>query len=501
MHRTGIVAITALASLTLTNAALAGFPTERFTSYADICIKSPLVRGTLWIDAAGLETIQQFDRDGDFEYAPDELNSARFYLGVYLQRNFLIMWDQQIRPLKLATVDVARRPGSDRPFFRVEFRLTDLRPKQPIAIASRILAELSPEARTYAKIEFDGGTEVCSLGALRYFSNDRAVRPIPADSPFRPDSQRGRIASIGDWSIEMLYAVPEGAFHIYTLDNDQNTPFAIGETALDVSIQPGKEGPNRPMRLTARPQSGDKPGHSSRFSFADPQFSGYATFNADIRIGAGAAMKRVIFEFPRVIIPGPTSRPADITRRGCANLCPGIELQNPTTDKCPRCGGKLMPLTGDTVPGLYMIGAHGGTLVAYGGQGERFEALITPEKELRVYITNERFETLPVKKLTGSAFFSADERFQDSVIEIQARKSSDDRYLSVTLPPTVMLPVHVRWAYNFNEGEGGTHLDILLDEAVPVPQASSQPATSQPSSATATSQPSIPLPVATTQPG
>ena len=489
MHRYTTVSIAGLALLAITSPALAGFPTERFTSYADIHIKSPLVQGTLWIDAAGLEAIQQLDRDGDFEYSPEELNAARFYLGGYLQRNFLIMWDQEIRPIKMTTIEAARRPGSDRAYFRVEFRLTDLPPKQPVSIASRVLSELSSEARTYTKIEYDGGAEVCVLGPTRYFSTDRTARPIPADSTFRPDTQRGRIASVGDWSIEMLYALPEGAFHIYTLSNDQHTPMAIADTMLEASIQPGKEGPNRPIKLTARPQTGDKPGHSSRFSFIDPQFSGYSTFNADIRIGAGPAMKRVIFEFPTVVIPAPTSRPVESPRRGCVNLCPGIELKSPASDKCPRCGGKLLPLTGDTVPGFYMVGAHAGTLVAYSGQGERFEALITPNNEFRVYLTNEKFDTMPLKKLTGAAHFSAEERFND-FIEIQAQKSPDGRYMFVSMPPTVALPVYVRWVYNFNEGEGASHVDLMFDETVQVPQTTTQPVTTQPTTS---------APAATTQ--
>lgn len=500
MRLNNLIRIALLLGSMTASIARAGFPTERFTAYADIRIKSPLVLGTLWIDIAGLEAIQQLDRDGDFEYAPDELNAARFFLGGYLQRNFLIMWDREIRPLKLGTVEATRRPGSDRPFFRVEFRVTDLPPNQPVSIASRILADLSIEARTYAKIEHDGRTELSVLGPTRYFSTDRAPRPIPPDSTFRPDSQRGRIASLGDWSIEMLYAVPEGAFHIYTLSEDQYTPLAIADTVLEASIQPGKEGPNRPIRLTARPQPGDKPGHSSRFSFKDPQYAGYSTFNADIRMGAGPAMKRVIFEFPKVIIPAPTTRPVESPRRGCANLCPGIELNAPTTEKCPRCGGKVLPLSGDTVPGMYMIGAHAGMLVAHGSQGERFEALVTPSNEFRVYLTNERFETLPLRKLSGSAHISQEERFHD-FIEIQARKSTDGRYMLVNMPPTVTLPVYVRWLFNFNEGEGTSHVDLKFDEAVSVPQATTQPATTQPDAAESTSQLTGPSPAATTQPG
>lgn len=479
MHRNAVLLIAGVAALVSTGHALAGYPTERFTSFAEICIKSPLVEGTLWIDAAGLETIQQLDSDGDFEYSPDELNAARFFLSGYLQRNFLIMWDQVIRPIRLNNLEVARRPDSNRPYFRVEFRLTDLPPKQNVLLVSRLLSELSLEARTYAKIDRDGAQELCVLGLTRFYSSDRTVTVIPSDSTFRPDAQRGRIASLGDWSIEMLYAVPEGAFHIYTLADDQHTPRAIGETSLDVSIQPAKEGPYRPFKLAARPQTGDKSGQSSRFTLRDPQFSSYATFNADIRLGAGPAMKRVIFEFPRVQIAAPTSQPVESPRRGCANLCPGIEFKSPSKQSCPRCGGKLLPLTGDTVPGMQMIGAHGGMLVAYGGQGERFEALVTPDNEFRVYLTNEQFDALPLKKLTGSAHLSQEEWFND-FIEIQARRSADDRYLSVSMPQTVTLPVYVRWVHDFHEGEGASHLDFMFEEAVAVPQTTSQPATSQP---------------------
>ena len=38
---------------------------------------------------------------------------------------------------------------------------------------------------------------------------------------------------------------------------------------------------------------------------------------------------------------------------------------------------------------------------------------MTPDKEFRVYVTNDKFETLPLKKLSGSAHFSPEERFHD----------------------------------------------------------------------------------------
>lgn len=480
MHRIGIALTAGLLCIALPNTSRAGFPTERFTSYADIQIKSPAVQCTLWIDAAGIETLQQLDRDGDFEYSSDEMNAARYFITLYLQRNFLVMWDQAIRPHKIGAMDVARRAGSDRTYFRVEFRVTDLPPGQSVSIASRILSELTPEARTYAKIRFENREELYGLGPTRYFSTDRAERPLPPDSTFRPESQHGRIASVGDWSVEMLYALPERAFYLYTLTNDPHTPMGVGDGSIEVSIQPGKEGPYRPVRLAAKPLPGDKPGMTSRFTLVDPQFAAFTTFNADIRIGRGAAMKRVIFEFPAVTIPERSPGGAKTTRRGCANLCPGVDLNSPPSDKCPRCNGRLLPLNGDTAPGLHMVGAHGGMLLGYGGAGERFEGLITTDSEFRLYITNEMLETLPLKKLTGSMLFAADERFQDSAVEIQARKGPDGRYLFATLPPTASLPLHVRWLFDFNDGEGASQVDFLIEEAVQVPTPASQPSTSQP---------------------
>ena len=61
-----------------------------------------------------------------------------------------------------------------------------------------------------------------------------------------------------------------------------------------------------------------------------------------------------------------------------------------------------------------------------------------------VYVTNERFESVPLKKLSGSAQFSAEERFQDSVSEAKARTSADGRYLVAAMPPLIMPPVYVR---------------------------------------------------------
>jgi len=486
LHRFRYVLITSIVSLAITQIASAGFPTERFTSYADIRIKSPIVQCTVWIDAAGLETIQQLDRDGDFEFSADEMNAARFFVNLYLQRNFLVMWDQRIQPFKMGAMDVATRPGSTRPYFRAEFRITDLPPGRPLSIASRLLSELTPEARTYAKIHFDGRDELCVLGPTRYFSTDRADRPLPADSAYRPEAQHGRIASVGDWSVEMLYALPEKAFYLYTLENERHAPMPVRDNAIEVSIQPGKEGPYRPVRLIAKPQPGDKPGMSSRFTLADPQYAVFSTFNADIRIGSGPAMKRVIFEFPVVTIHDRAKGGSDADRRGCINLCPGVDLKSPKTDKCPRCGGRLIQLTGDSVPGLNMVGAHGGMLIAYGGEGERFEGLITPQNEFRLYLTNDRLEAVPLRKLTGSTQFSADERFQDSVVEIQAKKSSDGSYLYATMPPTIAVPIHVRWLFNFNEGEGTSQVDFLINETVDAPTPASQPS-SQPSS-----QPALP---------
>ncbi len=59
------------------------------------------------------------------------------------------------------------------------------------------------------------------------------------------------------------------------------------------------------------------------------------------------------------------------------------------------------------------------------------------------------------------------------------------------MPATAVVPIHVRWVFNLNDGEGTSQVDFMIDEPVAVPQATTQPSTSQPTTTapTTTTQP------------
>ena len=486
-----VVAGTIVSAASWTPAARAEFPTEKFTSYAEIEIKSPIINGRLWLDTGSMEAIQQVDRDGDFEYSADEMNGARYLLSLYLQRNFLVLWRQRIQPIKVGLVEVVDRPKSTRRYFRIDFRVTDLPPNQPVSIASRLLSDLTPEAKTFARIRREGRDELFVLGTGTYFSTDRSTPAVPPDGAYRPEAQRGRIATVGDMSVEMLYALPEGALYLYLLEADQHTPLAVGDKSLAVSIQPGKDGAYQPLTLNAKPLTCDKPDRSSRFTLAAPQFKTHPVFNADFKIGSGMDAKRVIFEFPAVTIPPAGAAEKPLQRRGCPNLCCGVDFPVEGPAACPRCTARLIDLDGEIVPGYGAIGAHGGALIPY-GPGAGFEGLVTPENEFRLYLTNARLEDVPIGKLTGSVFCSTDERFQQTVVEVVVRKGEGGEFLTAKIPETTPIPVHVRWVYNFHNGTEPAQVDFFFEQPVPL----DRPATSQPT----TSPADRPAPVPTTQP-
>jgi len=479
-----IVVVGTVVSASLwTPAARAEFPTEKFTSYAEIEIKSPVINGRLWIDTGSMESIQQIDRDGDFEYSTDEMNSARYLLSMYLQRNFLVMWRQRIQPIKVGLVEVAERSKSTRRYFRVDFHVTDLPPNQPVSIASRLLSDLTPEAKTFTRIRRDGRDELFVLGTGSYFSTDRSTPTVPPDGAYRPEAQRGRIATVGDMSVEMLYALPEGALYLYLLEADQHTPLAVGDKSLSISIQPGKEGNYMPINLAARPLTCDKADRCSRFTAGIPQFKAQSIFNADFRIGTGADAKRVIFEFPAVTIPPAGAADKPIQRRGCPNLCCGVDFPANGPATCPRCKARLIDLDGEVVPGYGVIGAHGGTLIPYAPNAS-FEELVTPDNEFRLYLANGELAEVPIGKLTGSIFCSTDERFQQTVVEVVLHKGEGGEFLTAKIPDTTPIPVHVRWVYNFHNGAEPAQVDFFFEQPVPLDRpTTSQPTTSQPAAA------------------
>jgi hypothetical protein len=231
-------------------------------------------------------------------------------------------------------------------------------------------------------------------------------------------------------------------------------------------IRPGKEGPEQPVVLEARPLAPDPDGKSSHFMARAPQFKDVETFGADISIGSGLDLKRLIFEISAVVVKPAATAANDQQRRfACSRLCLGVEL-TASSQRCPRCGSAAIELRGAPMPGLGTLGRHGGQLALI-EPGRGLEAVLASPTEFRIHRTNERLDVVPLGELTGTVHFSTDERFAETVVEIALRKSADGGHLVATIPDTVKLPVRARYVHDFKDGTAPGQVDFFFQEITP----------------------------------
>ncbi|MCZ6684118.1 MAG: hypothetical protein O7B26_13140 [Planctomycetota bacterium] len=457
--------ISVLVSVATASAETAG-EIERHTTFATLQIRPPQITGEVWLPTDTFPGISEIDRDGDFTYSQNELNSARFLVERFLRDSLFVLWGGRIQPIQASVIEVATRPSSRRSYFKVSIRVRDYAPGQDVAIVSRMFRHLAPGARCVADITRDGRRELFVLGPTRYYDTARAAPKIPRDSHYRPPEQRGRIASFRDITLEMLYAMPAGAFTLYYLESDRYTPHAIDAKSVTASIRPKDGGRTDKVTLTAKPLPTDEKGKCSRFVAAATGMKGHDLFNADINLTVGTESSRLIFDFPAVNVERAAREKAAPKRYACSRWCIGVQTTKQST-KCPRCGSALLPVRGDGIPGYGVIGPHGGELRELRPQ-VWIEALLTSRDELRLYVTNPELARRSVGSLSGTVFLSTDAHFEETGVEVTLEAAEEGKFFRATVPESVKLPIRARCNLQ-TSGEGGPlQADFFLQGLNPI---------------------------------
>lgn len=440
---------------------------ERHTTFATIHIRPPQISGEVWLPTDTFPGISDIDRDGDFTYSQNELNSARFLIERFLADSLFVLWSGQFQPIQASVIEIAARPTSHRTYFKVSFRVRDYAPGQDIAIVSRMFRHLAPTARCVADITRDARRELFVFGPTSYYDTARTAPKIPRDSHHRPPEQRGRIAAFRNIALEMLYAMPEGVFTLYYLEGDRYTPHGIDAKSVTASIGPKVGGTAKKVTLTAKPLPTDEKGKCSRFVAAAADMKAHDLFNADINVTVGAESGRLIFDFPAVNVMQPAADKGAATRRyACSKWCIGVQTTKQSS-KCPRCGSALLPVRGDGIPGYGVVGPHGGELREMRPR-MWIEAVLVSRDELRLYMTNPELEARPVGKMTGTILLSTDEHFEETSIEVPLEPAKDGKYFRAAVPDSVKLPIRARCSLQSPGDEGQLQAEFFLQGLNPV---------------------------------
>lgn len=148
--------------------------------------------------------------------------------------------------------------------------------------------------------------------------------------------------------------------------------------------------------------------------------------------------------------PRAASQPADYA---CSKLCLGVALTDAKAT-CPRCGAPAALRFGGPVPGVGVIGPHGGELLPFVPREYRVEGLLTVHRELRVYLTNERLERLPIGKLSGTVQFWSPLAPKMITEKDTLKLAADGSYLYAVVPDAVVLPMKARCLLDLHDGLG-----------------------------------------------
>jgi hypothetical protein len=442
--------------------------TDQYTSFATIEIRPPFIKGTVWLPLRPIESLYPMDRDGDMAYTAAEVWAVRRPVTAYLNQGLLFMWQGRIHPVEVDRMEVSRRPGVGQDFLKVSLEIRDLPPGAPVEIVSQLLQERSPSAKCLALIRLGELRQVFVLGPSDYYRSVSSPLPAAPDSVYRPRAQRGRLALAGDLHIEMLYAVPQGAFYLYTLGPDREAPRGITSVPISASIRPkGDEDAPASQVLAPRPLSVDAPGRCSRFVGLAPQFkqAQVQTFSADLTFGSGKDRRRVLLDFPVVTVL-PAAAAARVSRRyACSRLCLGVESKDKSA-KCMRCGSELLEVHGSAVPGVGRIGRHGGMLRTLGRGDVQVEAWLPSRDEVRFYLTDKAMRPLPVKKVNCLARAGSSQRPEEARVGLDVRASSAGDYLTAKIPAKMALPIQVQCQLDLGGEDGPRLVEFHLHEVI-----------------------------------
>ncbi len=154
-------------------------------------------------------------------------------------------------------------------------------------------------------------------------------------------------------------------------------------------------------------------------------------------------------------------------RFACAENCLGVELKT-RSEKCPRCGGPIVPVAGARVPGAGYYGIHGGSLMPFIPAPLKLEGLLTQTGELRVYATNDALEQLKVEGWSGTARIGAEQAPQNMMEQVELAASPDGSHLRAEIPKGVRPPVRAICTIDAKDGKGRRMVDFHLDEVIEV---------------------------------
>ncbi len=415
-----------------------------------------------------IESLYPMDRDGNMAYTAAEVWAVRRPAPAYLNQGLLFMWQGRIHPVQVDRMEIVRRPGVGQDFLKVSLAIRDLPPGSTVEIVSQLLQERSPSAKCLALITLGERRQVFVLGPNDYYRSVSPPLPAPPGSFYRPRAQRGRLALVGDLHIEMLYAVPQGAFYLYILGSDREAPRGIASVPISASIRPkGDEDAPAPQVLAPRPLAVDVPGRCSRFVGLAPQFkrAGVQTFSADLTFGSGEDRRRVLLDFPVVTVLGEEDVARVSRRYACSRLCLGVESKEKSA-KCMRCGSELLEIHGAAVPGVGRIGRHGGMLRRLGGGDVLVEAWLPSRDEVRFYLTDKAMQPLPVKKVDCLARAGSSERPEEARVGLDVRASSAGDYLRAKIPEKLALPIQVQCQLDLGGEDGPRIVEFHLHEVI-----------------------------------
>lgn len=444
--------------------------TDQYTSFATIEIHPPFVRGTVWLPLRPIESLYPMDRDGNMAYTAAEVWAVRRPITAYLNQGLLFMWRGRIHPVKVDRMEIVRRPGVGQDFLKVSLAIRDLPPGSAVEIVSQLLQERSPGAKCLAMITLGERRQVFVLGPNDYYRSVLPPLSAAPDSFYRPRAQRGRLALVGDRHIEMLYAVPQGAFYLYILEEDRETPHGIEAKPIVASIaERGRDGDIAETRKTyallPKPLGTEKQGDCARFVLEVPEWKGVQTFSADLTFGSGEDRRRVLLDFPVVTVL-PEEDVARASRRyACSRLCLGVESKDKSA-KCMRCGSELLEVHGSAVPGVGRIGRHGGMLRRLGGGDVLVEAWLPSRDEVRFYLTDKAMRPLPVKKVNCLARAGSAERPEEARVGLEVRASSAGDYLRAKIPAKMVLPIQVQCQLDLGDEDGPRIVEFHLHEVI-----------------------------------
>lgn len=167
----------------------------------------------------------------------------------------------------------------------------------------------------------------------------------------------------------------------------------------------------------------------------------------------------------------PAASPAGAAkpRYGCVNLCLAVESAR-ATNRCPRCGSELAPLSGGPMPGKGYIGRLGGTLMPFVPGQYRLEGLLATPEEFRVYLLSDELDATPVGPLAGSVQIWTDKMENTTMHREDLKISNDGAYLWSSVPKGMVLPLRARCMIQMGDGKGQRMVDFYLPHVVPVEQ-------------------------------